>query len=159
MEETSVAFFRNSLREARKLFDAKSTEQKELESRLYWLKDDLAKLRRTVTALAVMCSEEPWADPLGITESCMEVMDVVKGEQSTQAVVRKLEAMGFDLASQKNPAASVHSVLSRLAHNGKIQKITDDSDSKKVTWRGPNYDPAYDDYAQSAEISDDDIPF
>jgi predicted transcriptional regulator len=62
--------------------------------------------------------------------------------------------MGFDLSSQKNPAASVHAVLTRLAEKGQIKKITDDNG--EVTWRGPNFD---EDYAQQMEISDDDIPF
>lgn len=154
MDDDRVAFFRNSLKEARALFDKESAELGEVENRAYWLKDDLSKLRKTITALAAMCSESPWSDALGITDSCMEVMTVEKVEVSTQDVVRRLETMGFDLSSQKNPAASVHSVLTRLAEKGKIEKKTDEGGA--VTWRGPNYD---EEYAKSTGITDDDIPF
>jgi len=151
------------------LFDQESTELNELQSRVYWLKDDLSKLRKTITALAAMCSEAPWVDALGITDSCVEVMAVERTIVSTKDVVLRLESMGFDLSSQKNPAASVHAVLSRLADKGEIEKVTDDEGG--ISWKGPNYDPdpnntaSFDqrpiavDFSQSAEISDDDIPF
>lgn len=149
MESDKIAFFRSSLKEARELFDKKSDQLSEIERSVYWLKDDIAKLRKTITALAAVCSESPWSDELGITDSCLEVMTVAKGEMSTQDVCEELESMGYDLASQKNPAASVHSVLGRLHIKGKIEKVTNESGS--IIWRGPNY--------QSTEITDDDIPF
>ncbi len=76
-------------------------------------------------------------------------METEPSEVSTQDVVKNLEELGFDIASQKNAAASVHSVLSRLAEKGKIQKITNE-ETKAISWRGPHY---------TNEISDDDIPF
>jgi len=79
-------------------------------------------------------------------------METIPYQASTQEVVKMLEDMGFDMASQKNAAASVHSVLSRLADKGRIQKITDE-ETRTVSWRGPSYDPKF------LEISDEDIPF
>lgn len=152
MDDEKIAFFRSSLKEARALFDKETNELGDLETKVFWLKDDISKLRKTITALAAMCSESPWADALGITDSCMEAMTVERGEVSTQDVIRKVEAMGFDLSSQKNPAASVHSVLTRLANKGKITKIEDEAGA--VSWRGPNYEEA-----GATEITDDDIPF
>jgi hypothetical protein len=158
MDEDKIGFFKTSLKEARTVFDQESRELNELQARVYWLRNDLANLRKTITALAAMCSEEPWSDSLGIKDSCLEVMTIEKTTVSTQDVVKRLEAMGFDLSSQKNPAASVHSVLSRLAADEEIEKRTDDKGG--VTWRGPNYDERVDnEFSQSAEISDDDIPF
>lgn len=151
MEDDKITFFRTSLKEARNVFDKETAELEKLESRVYWLKDDISKLRKTITALAAMCSEAPWADSLGIADSCVEVMTVERGEVSTQDVILRLEAMGFDLSSQKNPAASVHSVLTRLASKDKIKKIERDG---SVTWRGPNYDES-----RATQITDDDIPF
>lgn len=142
MDDGKIALFRSSLKEAREIFDQKSMELREIQRREYRLKDELSRLRKTITALAAMCSESPWADALGITDSCMEAMTVELGEVSTQDVVGRLESMGFDFSSQKNPAASVHAVLTRLADKAKITKITDDSGA--VAWRGPNYDPDYD---------------
>ncbi|WP_188757550.1 hypothetical protein [Edaphobacter acidisoli] len=114
--------------------------------------DQIARLRKTITALAALCSEKPFSDELGITEACLEVMTAEKGTVSTQAVLRGLESIGFDLPGQKNAAASAHSVLSRLAEKKKIEKIVDGNGN--VTWRGPNYDPKSDE-----GITDDDIPF
>jgi hypothetical protein len=141
-----------ALKSARSSFDlaARALVEAEIEARKR--KQEMSLLRRTITALAAQCSEEPWADPLGITETCSEVMETVPYEMSTQDVVKRLEEMGFDTASQKNAAASVHTVLSRLAEKGKIQKITND-DGKAAGWRGQNYDPKF------FDISDEDIPF
>ena len=115
----------------------------------YNLNDEVNRLRRTITALAALCSEEPMIDTLGITDSCLEVMDNQRDTVTTADVVRALEARGFDMATQKNANASVHAILSRLARRGKIERITDEKDN--VSWRGPNYDPN--------TITDDDIPF
>ena len=65
-----------------------------------------------------------------------------KGELTTNEVVLALELRGFDIQSQKNAAASVHRVLSRLAFKQKIQRV-DDKEEGVVKWRGPNYDPNY----------------
>ena len=73
-------------------------------------------------------------------------------KMSTTDVVKWLEDMGFDLASQKNAAASVHAILTRLAEKEKIKKIAGD-DAKSVMWTGPKFDPSI------YEITDDDIPF
>jgi hypothetical protein len=158
MTESQNETFRAALKEARAAFDRATRRLTDISLEKFELDNEVVRLRRTITALAAMCSESPWTDELGITETCTEVMQSEKGEVSTQEVVKKLERLGFDLASQKNPAASVHAVLSRLAAQGKIEKITNEEKNGVVTWKGPNYAPP-DDYAQSAEISDDDIPF
>jgi predicted transcriptional regulator len=152
MTREQMQVYRAALKEARASFDSTTKRLTEIASESRRLNREVGSLRRTITALAAMCSEEPWSDALGITESCVEAMESEPFELSTQEVVKKLEGMGFDMASQKNAPASVHAVLSRLAEKGKVQKITDD-EKKTVSWRGPNYDP------KIAEISDDDIPF
>jgi hypothetical protein len=94
-----------------------------------------------------MCSEEPAIDTLGITEACLEVMDSEKGTLATMEVVAELELRGFDVLTQKNAAASVHAILSRLAKKGRIVKVeppTALEGKSVVLWRGPNFDPKYD---------------
>jgi hypothetical protein len=125
----------------------------EISMEQYRLTDQITRLRKTITALAALCSETAFADALGITEACLEVMTAEKGTVSTQAVLSRLESIGFDLPGQKNAAASAHSVLTRLADKGKIQKIV--AENGNVTWRGPNYDFDYDNQG----ITDEDIPF
>jgi hypothetical protein len=141
MENDQVAFFRSALKQARTVYDTERDELSSIESRAYWLKEDLAKLKRTITALAAMCSESPFSDPIGITDSVKEVMEIEELEVTTQEVVSKIENMGFDLSSQKNPAASVHAILTRMAEDGEIEKVANEEDNKKISWRGPHYDP------------------
>lgn len=123
------------------------------------MKGEIARLRQTITALAALCSESPGFDKFGITEACMEAMDNITYTASTAEVVRNLDSMGFNLDSQKNAAASVHSVLSRLAEKGVVKKIdTKDAEGKELAgWRGPNYDPESDQFM--AEISGGEPPF
>ncbi len=149
MTDTQIETFRAALREARASFDRATKRLREISLEKFRLDNEVTRLRRTITALAAMCTESPWADARGITEACAEVMETEPSEVSTQDVVKNLEELGFDIASQKNAAASVHSVLSRLAEKGKIQKITNE-ETKAISWRGPHY---------TNEISDDDIPF
>jgi hypothetical protein len=145
--------FKAALREARDKFIKSDSELSQAEHRVLTLKDELVRLRRTITALAAMCSEDPRVDKLGITDACMEVMQEYPVTMSTNDVVGALESRGFDLASQKNAAASVHAVLSRLAKSGKITRVTDTKDDS-VNWRGPNYSEAFE-----SGLNDDDIPF
>ena len=64
-------------------------------------------------------------------------------------VVTALSQLGFDIESQKNAAASVHSVLTRLARKDQITRVeTDDS----VSWRGPNYDEEFEKGMQESQF-------
>lgn len=139
--------FRAALAAARSSFESATKRLEEITRESNKLNRELLNLRRTITALAATCSESPLLDPLGITEACEELMAIEYRELNTVGVVVELERMGFDVGSQKNAAASVHAVLSRLAAKNKIEKIVGDNDT--VTWRGPNY----------TELTDDDIPF
>lgn len=144
--------YRESLKEARSSFDQAKNRKHEITLELVRLNDDLVRLRRTITALAAMCSESPGFDKMGITDACIEVMENTCFSLSTSEVVDRIEEMGFDIASQKNANASVHAVLARLAKNNKITKIETVGD--KVFWRGPKYDAKID-----AGVTDEDIPF
>ena len=140
MTPTQLATYKAALKEARDTFDQATKRLNEITSESYILNSEIARLRRTITALSAMCSESPAFDDLGITDSCMEVMQTEKETVTTADVVKALEAMGFDLASQKNAPASVHAILSRLAKKGMIKKVTDE-ETNAVSWTGPNFDP------------------
>jgi hypothetical protein len=138
--------YRKALKESRTSYDANKARELVLTRELNAIKDENVRLRRTITALAAMCSESPGIDKLGITDAVREVMAEAPFDMTTQWVVDSLDSMGFDIDSQKNANASVHAVLSRLAKDATIKKI---EDGDTVKWRGPNY----------AEITDEDIPF
>jgi len=143
--------YRESLQEARSSFGKATKRKNDITLELHRLNSELIRLRRTITALAAMCSESPGMDSLGITDMCMEVMESTPFSLNTQEVVDRLEELGFDIKAQKNPNASVHAILSRLAKNEKITKF---EDGDKVVWRGPNHDAKID-----SGIMDEDIPF
>lgn len=134
--------YRAALREARDSYARASSRLYEVDRETRRLKSEMALLRRTITALAAMCSEDPALDKLGITEAVSEAMEDTPFTVSTGGVIAILDSMGFELETQKNAAASVHAVLTRLAEKGKITKITDEKDNS-VKWRGPNYDPDF----------------
>jgi hypothetical protein len=150
--QDQIATYRAALTEARTSYNQATKRLAEIKSESFHLTKDVSRLRRTITALAAMCSEDPLLDNLGITESCLEVMQSETGTVTTAEVVKGLERIGFDLESQKNAAASVHAVLTRLAAKKKITKVTEDG-GDTVAWRGPNYDEKWD------KITEEDIPF
>jgi predicted nuclease with TOPRIM domain len=146
--------YRDSLKEARSSFKAAKKRKGEITFELNRLNEELSRLRRTITALAAMCSESTSFDKLGITDMCLEVMESTPFSMTTQEVVDLLEDSGYDINSQKNANASVHAVLTRLAKNEKLTKV---GDGDKVKWRGPSYDKKIDDGLY--EVTDEDIPF
>lgn len=138
--DNQIAGYKTALKQARSEFDKAKEQLEVLELQTDLLEQEMTKLRRTITALAAMCSEDPQFDDLGITDAVMEFMESEPWEVSTNDVVYGVRNMGFDVMSQQNPAASVHAVLSRLAEQGKIEKVKKEK-AKKVVWRGPKYDP------------------
>jgi hypothetical protein len=139
MADADTTTFMMSLKAARLSFASATLRLKALVDEQASLQEDVIRLRRTIAALSAMCSESPALDNLGITDSCAQVMEAAMDTMTTKNVVRALDAMGFDLASQKNATALVHSVLARLALTEKIERT---SSGSEIVWKGPNYDPA-----------------
>jgi hypothetical protein len=144
MTKEQMAPYRAALKEARDAFDKASKRLSEITEESRCLNEEVNKLRRTITALAAMCAEEPHIDRLGITDTVADVMEAEKSTVTTSEVVKLVEGRGFDLVSQKNASASVHTVLLRLARKGKITRLESEDEKKTTIWRGPNYDSDYD---------------
>jgi hypothetical protein len=140
--QAQIATYRAAFKEARESFNRATKRLAEIQFEEWELKEEVSRLRRTITALAAMCSENPFIDDLGITDAVTEVMQTAKSSLTTAAVVQRVEALGYDINSQKNASASVHAILTRLAKKDVIRKETDDE--KTVIWKGPNYDPQED---------------
>ena len=128
--------YRTALKTARDSFSRATVAFAVAQAEVVRLQGEMNQLRRTITALAAQCSEEPAIDPLGITEACAEVMKSTIYTLSTGEVVGRLVDIGFDTASQKNVRASAHAILTRLSIKGEITKVSQDG---KVCWRGPRY--------------------
>ena len=137
--ESQIAPYRNALEEAREQFKVSTERQNLLRVQLMATESDVARLRRTITALAAMCSEPSTFDDLGLTDAVKEVMTKEPVLVTTTDVVQKVEEIGFDVKSQKNVQASVHTILQRLCKRELIQRVEDDG--RTVRWKGPKYAP------------------
>ena len=115
--------------------------------------DATIQLRRTVTALAVLCGENV-EDSMGLTEA-VRTLAPTKGWWPLPTFKAQIEALGVSLADLKNPDASVLSVLSRLVAAEEFQTAiakmgTPPTDTR--IWRKKVA-------AAPKEVKDDDIPF
>ncbi|MGO8709357.1 MAG: hypothetical protein ACLQMG_16915 [Terracidiphilus sp.] len=138
--------------EKNKLID----ERTNLETSLSEIKTQIEHLDEVLNHLAPLAGisiSENFA-ALGITDAIRLTLKKSKTRMTPQDVRRALVENGFDLSGYTAPMASIYKILSRLA---------DDSDSQVSRQRdesGVFYSwDEVDDFAQSAEISDDDIPF
>jgi len=109
-------------------------EQSRLEERASELKEAITTLRRVVAGLADLLGEPSELSDLGITEACATVMNSAEYLLTTKDVLERLAALGFDLSSQKNAAASVGAILMRMQGAGKIRRV---SMNGKPYWLGP----------------------
>lgn len=154
--------YREALAKAREAFGESTYRLEEAQTAQARLELEIGNLRKTITALAAMCSEEPGLDKLGITDSIIEVMSESAFSWTTGEVVTALDGMGFDLASQKNAQASAHAVLARLAQQGKITRVANAKKNPQGhvwEWRGPQYNATEDQkYEASAGLGRDQIP-
>ena len=139
--DDQTATYRKALQEAREQFRASTERRNTLQRELMHTEEEMARLRRTITALSAMCSEHSTFDDFGITGAVKEAMAKERTLVTTNDVIQKLLEIGFDIKSQKNVQASVHTILQRLATRELIERVEDDR--KTVRWKGPKYDPDY----------------
>lgn len=137
-----VSGYELALKHARQELELLAVEEKESEERGVRRRERIAHLRRTVTALAALCDQPADIEAIGITEACLTVMMAARRALTTAEVEAKIAELGFDVASQNNPKASVNAVLNRLASAGKISKELSSAganDAGVITWRGPYF--------------------
>jgi hypothetical protein len=125
-----------ALDEARQQFKVSTERQTVLQSQLVETEHEIGRLRRTITALSAICSEHSTFHDLQITVAVRQVMTEELGLVTTKDVVQRLEEIGFDVRSQKNPQASVHTILQRLATKDLIERV---DYGKTIMWKGPKY--------------------
>ena len=85
-----------------------------LQSQLDETTADLFKVRRALVSLSALAGSEADISDIGLTEACRSVLADAEKPLTTHDVMQGIEALGFDLSTQKNPAASVLAVLIRL---------------------------------------------
>ena len=124
-----------------------------LETELNEVKRQIAHIEGALNHLRPLAGLSEDVAALGITDAIRLVLKNSKERMSPSDVRRTLHTKGFDLSGYSAPMASVYKILSRLADDPK-QLVGRERDENGVFYRWVT-----DEYAQSAEISDDDIPF
>jgi uncharacterized protein YhaN len=163
----------------RETWDRLSNECHELEEKRDGLETDLSEVKSQIAhleqvlnhlrPLAGLAVDDDISD-LGITEAIRVVLKNSKSRMSASDVRLALKAKGFDLSTYSAPMSSIYKVLGRLADDSSGPVVREkDGNGVFYLWRSAtaSFDqrpPAAaagdpDDYVQSAEISDDDIPF
>jgi hypothetical protein len=159
------------------IWDQLFEESMELETRRANLENDLNEVRikienveqalNYIRPLAGIPTGKSLAG-LGMTDAIRAVLRESKQRMAAGDVRKALENGRFDLSGLSSPMSSIYTVLGRLADDSQEATREKDENGNGVfySWksstatfdqRPPAADP--DDYAQSAEISDDDIPF
>jgi hypothetical protein len=111
--------------------------------------EQVLQLRRTITALAIMCGENV-EDSMGLTEA---VRAVIGSEWRTFRYIKEqVEQLGVALVDLRNPDASILSVLNRLVATNEFEQNVGKRGSGQTSqdvkiWR------------KVTPINDDDIPF
>lgn len=95
----------------------------------------VARLQRTVLALASLV-ERPAVDPAaGLTEGIKGILNLVSPAGLYAPTLRiKLEEAGFDFSKSKNPLAAIHAVLKRLIKAGIVKSRTEPNGKTAYFW-------------------------
>jgi hypothetical protein len=133
-------------------------QKTELEEQLDVVKKQIAHLAEVLRHLAPLAGIPFHNDlsDLGITDAIRSVMEDSTERMSPQDVRQALEKKRFDFSGYSAPMSSIYKILGRLAEDSEYPiKRQRDGNSVFYIWERPKKD----DYAQAAEVSDDDIPF
>jgi len=114
--------------------------------------DHLNEVVKHLGRLAGVIEEEKKFAGVGITDAMRGVLQESTEGMTAQDVLRVLTENGFDTAKYSAPMSSIYKILSRLESAGDITREAGPN-GLVYAWKKP------DDYANSTEITDDDIPF
>ena len=121
----------------RRAYDAAKKELAELLAQQEQIGKRLVIVRQTIQTLAVICESEgvdvdPSDEAAGMLESST-LADEIRAVLAAKYGVRlrpheiksELERLGCDLSEYKNPQATIHMVLKRMAESKEIEEETD----------------------------------
>lgn len=115
------------------LLEKARTDLVQAKAEKFALEHRIGRLERTVMALTSLVVD-PKIDPaMGITEAIKAALRLAFPRSVYPTALRRaLEDAGFDFSNQKNPMASIHSILKRLQKQGHIESQT--SGDGRTTW-------------------------
>ncbi|HEV3139799.1 MAG TPA: hypothetical protein VGY57_04760 [Vicinamibacterales bacterium] len=118
------------------------------------------QLRRTVTALAVMCGENV-EDSMGLTEAIRTIIEGMstKNWYTLKYFKTQIEQLGVSLDDLKNADASVLSVLGRLVAGKELQTKMVKIGNPQTETRAWAKTVAVQPSDHNEPLTDDDVPF
>jgi hypothetical protein len=145
-----------------KLFDESislAIHRSEIENELNEVNTRLQNIRQALQYMRPLAGAAAGDDlrGLGITDAVRAVLQKSKQRMSATDIRNALTARGFDLSGYSSAMSSIYTVLGRLADDPNtpvIRHKEEGGTGVSYEWKEPE-----DDVAQSAEITDDDIPF
>jgi hypothetical protein len=87
-----------------------------------------AQLKATIIALSALCSDLPDINALSLSDAIRLMIRSTGGGLSPIGIRDKLDEMGFDLKKFKNPLASIHTAVNRLADSGEFARLPNDEE-------------------------------
>jgi hypothetical protein len=93
-----------------------------------------AQLKRTIKALAALCSELPDISAMSLADAIRLVIASTTEALSVIEIRGKLNEIGYDLSKFKTPLASIHTAVNRMVESEELIHIPDaeDDTDKKV---------------------------
>ncbi len=105
----------------------------------------IVRLKNTITALSPLSEEKGplnflrgIAEETGLTDGCREILKTCGGFLTAVEVKERLVGLGYDLTRYRNPLASIHAVLKRLAAADAVDTTKNESGSTIYAWRDKN---------------------
>jgi hypothetical protein len=94
---------------------------------------DKLKIRTAIAAILAITTEEPLEYQGTLADACRAVVRDSATPLEPTAVRDGIIALGYNLTQHKNPLASIHSVLKRLAQSGDLRKTVSPAKAKDGT--------------------------
>jgi len=100
------------------------------------LEERIKMLEDTVHALEPLCADEGGDSNVGLTDACLQVLDY--SFVTVPEIKKRLQEIGVQMHSYKNPLAVLHTTLNRMHVSGQVEKVGGgkiDGEFKKTSFR------------------------
>src|SRR6266478_1267368 len=105
-------------------------DYKEISRQIHELNLRKGQLRETILALNSLCSRLPHVESLVLSNAIRVVYATTTRFLSAIEVKGKLEDLGYNVSRFKNPLASIHTALERMAKTDELSKREDEDEKK-----------------------------
>jgi hypothetical protein len=105
-------------------------DYREISRQIHELNLRKGQLRETITALNSLCSRLPNVESLSLSNAIRVVYATANRFLTPIEVKGKLEDLGYNVSRFKNPLASIHTALERMAKTDELSKREDEDEKK-----------------------------